>query len=467
MMRLGPTALLLISAGCGSLPTPPQEGDRISAIVGDVTSTTARIWVRGQPDDTQLDVKIAQSGEVLRRESVALDLEIASAGVLDLEGLIPDTDYSVSFHTGGEHEQATFRTWGGASERFKFLVLSCNKNYNGEDNFEAIEQICSENDVRLVLHCGDQIYYGHEKDKCPPSAELYRQRYDQTWGADEYARKLLGRLPNYMVLDDHDIADDFNKAALLSERVDAHSAAEHLEFGLPAYETFQRSHGPRPVREGKHYYSFSVPGAEFFVMDVRLDRRPYRSFALDSEMVSEEQMQDLQCWLSTHRDRLKFVVSSLPFVGEVSFVSKRLSSDKKWDQGGFNDQRKRLVRFIAESDHGRLVFLAGDMHASYVASLTKKGNEELPLAYELMASPVSHALRAFRDVGLRDRPKIVVKLRDGDIISDIGEIHAKKAVVLVEVAPGSSVVKYEIVGLKGRKTLERGELSWSPTEETK
>lgn len=84
------------------------------------------------------------------------------------------------------------------------------------------------NRVHLLLHCGDQVWFFHkindyqiyaddafqeakrrlEKDEITEDEieELYRDCYRRTWNHPPL-RKILSRVPNLMILDDHEVRD--------------------------------------------------------------------------------------------------------------------------------------------------------------------------------------------------------------------------------------------------------------------
>mgnify|MGYP006195144209 CR=1 FL=1 len=434
--------------------------ERIKLIIGHVAPTSARVWVRGPSGQDAATVFLypEDSPEDRLRHTVPFDLAGAPAGVLDVEGLRPSTRYLVDAHFGpGDFERGWFRTFPLAPEPFRFLSLSCNKNKTGRRrNYQRICERWLTRDLAFLMHCGDQVYYDHESDEeRPPSRELYAERYDLTWGHDDGARRMLGHFPNYMILDDHEIANDFNKDGITATE-GAYEVGEYLEHGLPAYETFQHSHNP-PTEAGQFYYNFECAGAHFFVLDVRLDRIPAKSNAPQGAMISAQQLESLKAWLLQHRDDLKFVVSPLPFLGEVA-ITARAPAEKKWNSPDYRGQRDEIIVFLHDHGIDRLVFLTGDMHASYHATLefTPRSDDEPLTIHELMTGPIFHKLRPYADLGLRNFENTWSPGMGCRATANIEQIHARRSAVEVLVDPTSGDIGYHIVHLKSGKVLEMG-----------
>jgi PhoD-like phosphatase len=134
---------------------------------------------------------------------------------------------------------------------------------------------------------------------------------------------------------------------------------------------FQRGEGLRAKRDRDPlYYDFSHGAARFFVMDTRTGRRRDS----DSRMIDPAQMKAFKEWLKSDKEGLKFVVSSVPFVAEVvrseGTPEARDSSDDKWCGRPFRWQRDDIIDFIEEEEIERVVFLVGDMHCAYHASMS-------------------------------------------------------------------------------------------------
>ncbi len=443
---------------------------RIQLIIGHVTPRSARVWVRGQAGDVRahLEYHPAHQPEATRRLDVDLESkpEAHQSAVIELTNLTPGTRYalSASFQNGDVRVGAV-RTPPEEPRPFSFLLVSCNKQKQSRrQNYQGVNLRFLEEDLSFIVHCGDQIYYDHESDpRNPPAHEIYARRYDETWGGDPYASEMLARFPNYMLLDDHEIANDFNKDDL-NNREGLYAIRVYRDPGIAAYEAFQVSHGPglHPSNQANHKrydYSFDHGDAKFFAMDARLDRLPIRTGADPGEIISPDQERDLYAWMRANPDAVKFVITPLPFVGDITKLAETFG-EAKWSSRRYRGQRERILDFIAENEIRGLVFLTGDMHASYHAEMKiTRPDDRVIMVHELMSSPVYHRWRPFWGTGLRNRVR-KIKLPGGSRArGKIDRIYPLSAAMKIDVDPARRTIGWTIHSLKKRRDLRRQEFS--------
>jgi phosphodiesterase/alkaline phosphatase D-like protein len=264
---------------------------------------------------------------------------------------------------------------------------------------EAYEQAPWYRAPSFFLHVGDQIYYDFPDEQKPPAREDYRIAYREAWFADDPNRHLLSHWPHYMILDDHEIADQY--ARDFNPPPDAHAnAKEYLDEAMIAYNEYVKKRNPET---GHPWYRFEKGGACFFVLDARTER-----FVHQGQMIDAAQMAALLQWMCDNRQRLKFVITSVPFVAEINV--DKVSAFPKWYSGkkeggnaanqprnpiddkwtAFRAQREAIIDHIGRHDIENLVFLTGDMHCCYHASMrigTSKYNSTT--IHELAGGPVN------------------------------------------------------------------------------
>ena len=91
---------------------------------------------------------------------------------------------------------------------------------------------------------GDQIYADDLSFIAPDhQPDEFLSRYRKVFG-QKHIRELMGRLPTYMTLDDHEISNDWDQDRVKDE-ADLFAAAMH------AYECYQFVHGPGFQFSGK------------------------------------------------------------------------------------------------------------------------------------------------------------------------------------------------------------------------
>jgi hypothetical protein len=224
----------------------------------------------------------------------------------------------------------------------------------------------------FMIHAGDVIYFDFPKSSRKPQLDSYRDEYRESWFEDRFQRWFLAHGPHYMTLDDHEIVDQFacdelggSDEVTTAGRAEAgRKAQQFLAAARPAYVEYVHSRHPDP--DGPLFYDFCHGMVPFFVMDTRTGRRR-RS---DSQIIDGAQMETFKRWLKKHKEHLKFVVSSVPFVAELARSGDSSEVDDKWCGRPFRWQRDEIIDFIEDEAIERVVFLVGDMHCAYHASLS-------------------------------------------------------------------------------------------------
>ena len=96
--------------------------------------------------------------------------------------------------------------------------------------------------------------------------EEFQERYARPPSARSNLRRLLRTSTTYMILDDHEIEDNWTQ-----DRHRGSATTQSFNIAISAYMSYQWSHGPRtwgrlPVRH------FECAGYPFFVLDTRTQR---------------------------------------------------------------------------------------------------------------------------------------------------------------------------------------------------
>jgi len=405
--------------------------------------------VRGEANAAFATLTITNAGSVKQYQTSLLPGDDYT-GVIEVAGLEPRTDYSlqVEFRPGQEspplymdHGRVRTAPPIDSSGEILFLFGSCNLHSTGfymnpDKPFRRIGQLASEQNADFILYCGDQIYYDIPNIWKHPRLEQYRAKYRDAWGDCKPAKKLLTRMPHYMILDDHEMVDNFHND--MDARNNLSSPEEIRQHSLKAYEEYQHSHNPQSYGASRFYYSFSWGPCEFFVLDARTERvantgNPY--------LLGEEQLQHFLDWLTSHRESVKFVVCSVPFVTEVTV------SDDKWSGAPYRKQREHVMQFLLSNNIDNVIFLTGDMHHSYRASLeiTDREQNRKITVHELMSSPLNNRVRNDFDwqynngvefVSADGRMAYITRVLQSDIYTGSPNITLVRAT-------GSSV-KYEV-----------------------
>jgi len=226
----------------------------LGPVIGKVTGTSARILIEVESSmAVTCSLSTAEHGGVSRTKTFTA----GRPGVFVFTGLTPCTHYSVAFDAPTNTKEplsCSFTTlptvWTLEARPPRIAVVSCNKIWTTHKDVEPsgdlwgdLEQRVKERSVDYLLHIGDNIYAdsdlylieGHKRDFQGPDdecrfavakkliedkprdqwvneyenmCEIFRDVYRLTWGHPP-TRRVLANIPNLMILDDHEIRDDW------------------------------------------------------------------------------------------------------------------------------------------------------------------------------------------------------------------------------------------------------------------
>ncbi|MDM4766255.1 alkaline phosphatase D family protein [Pelomonas sp. SE-A7] len=360
-------------------------GDRLFAVVRcRVRGSTA--W--GAPVFNKLSPTFDLTGVcVLNQLAAATAYEVQagwfSAPQLELAELGPTTQLD-----WGHAATASLRTCSATAAARSYVVGSCRyllrllgHNWfddRGDKVFRSVrEQVAAGRPIDALLMIGDQIY-ADDLGGLSPDDKLseFLKRYRAAFG-QEHLRALMASVPTYMLLDDHEIENDWPSKATAQDQLVLYPRAMH------AYQIYQCSHSPlfNATPEGriegqleKYWYEFSDGTADWFMLDTRTERR-----AGSGQMLGARQMQKLREWLLDGSGRIKFIVSGVPMFPDLGSEGA-----DKW--GGFPGQRKEILDLVFEHQIPRVVMLSGDVHCSFSCYLEREDKPGF-VVHGVVASP--------------------------------------------------------------------------------
>jgi alkaline phosphatase D len=319
---------------------------------------------------------------------------------------------------------------------------------------------------RLFLMVGDQIY----ADTLPKAGGLvvanteeeFRERYMSAFGSP-YTRSVLRSVSTYMILDDHEIEDNWVQGRLkLAEKRNLFNLA------LRAYMSYQWVHCPRNYgddgdqnRGNRLYYSFEACGFPFFVVDGRTQRirdDPDEDVDLtDNHMLGRPskgkdykgQIDELCAWLDAQQkakgDRPKFVVTASVFVpNEVSTTKSDEAKARDDSWAAFPNTRRQLLQTILDKKVQNVVFISGDIHCSNVAKMefVREGNVSPLKAYSVTSSAFYWPY----------------PFADGDPLNYVHDSHAEKDDFDVE---NGYVMRYQAWNFQQNDNFSQVDLDWT------
>lgn len=381
-----------------------------------------------------------------------------------IDGLVPNSKYMVTFVCPKEpaltHEACSFKTMPSedSNVHVQVGVISCNKISvmksldPAADLWSDLHQRVLTGDIQMLLHLGDQVYADEmmhdltdgkvslEDDgvdckymmalaliKGKPAAqwdsqkdailELYRDCYRETWGHPS-TRAVLANCPNVMIMDDHEIRDDWG------DHVDDRdpSSMDHY-IARCGYQVFCEY-------QGQLYDDIEIFGDRFlktkahriFTLNNHVgvllaDMRAARSFSDPRDdpqvVLGTQQWADIDAALSDdgalgQTDTLIFG-AGVPLVFLNTGLTESLGNNVKklddmlghWSSAPHKPEQSRLMKALDKwrlAKPGRdIIVLGGDVHVGGYSMIKKKivkGGQVVstePFAFQFFSSSIGNA----------------------------------------------------------------------------
>ncbi len=213
----------------------------------------------------------------------------------------------------------------------------------------------------LLVLAGDQIYADDTAGlfDLPRDDERYRVAYEQR-AASRGPQALAGRLPQQMLMDDHEIEADWE--------FDDAAGQARLQAARSAYWQWQRLGDPAQVPAAL-WTPLRHRGFDFFMGDCRSEREPRQADDLAQRHIMQaSQRQALQDWLLAERGRPHFVAtSSMLLPRKLATACQPLAAlhSDAWD--GYPASLHGLLAHLCDHALNHTVFLSGDEHVGCVA----------------------------------------------------------------------------------------------------
>jgi alkaline phosphatase D len=396
-------------------------------MLGDVTPSSAKVWVRTAAA-SQIEVIASTSPQLKPATSSAMAASSEDSdftAVIQLDNLQPDTLYHYALVIdGGEpitspHQTFHTSTPAGTPASFTIAFGGCAGyvHYN-----ERMWDTILDHSPRALLLLGDNVYIDD-----PESPEMNRYCYYQRQSRPEF-RRLTAATPTYAIWDDHDFGCD-----------DAWGGPHpHLPYWKPMVAEIFRQNWANPsygdgVNPGV-WFDFTIADVHFIMLDGRTYREDPGRFggggAKDPTMLGPVQREWLLKTLSASTATFKVIASPVPW-----------SDGAKPGQGGldtwrgFAAEREAIFSLIQEQQIPGVILIAADRHRSDAWKIERPGTYAL---YEFMSAQLTnehtHALMDGALFGYNEKPAF-------------GLLHFDTA------APTPSL-RYEIVNIDGESIHE-------------
>ena len=387
-----------------------QSHDLSFTRVGWVSHNSANIVIR-EPDRSQLPLFVsyreASPTGTPTRSGEFIDDTWKPAGTiywlsndtdftfaLNIPRLRPSTQYQYvasnkhvgSFATAHPPGQIDPRT-----DKFTFLTSSCIKPrfpYNplahplSIPGFKHLAKWIPSLHASFMLFLGDFIYID-VPHRFGVDEETYRREYRQVYASPDWP-VVSASLPWLHVIDDHEIANDWDK-----------NTTAPYPAALDPWNHYQGSVNPPTAQVDGTYYDFTQGPASFFLMDTRRYRSPESAANATSRkksMLGQDQLSALLSFLSRREPssvKWKIVVSSIPFTRNW-----RINSIDTW--AGYLYERQIILEAMWDvgmgSDGVGIIVLSGDRHEFAATAFPPPKESKWPLSatvHEFSTSPLS------------------------------------------------------------------------------
>lgn len=384
----------------------------VGPIIGHTTFNHARVFLRGKwQNNTPVyaALRYRRAGDTPWSDGTFVELtpRCDMSGVIVLNHLSSDTqyEYQTGWFSSTTPPQHQALQWPARVYQFRtasnetglprsYIVGSCRylrmtrgvalMPAKGDKIFGAINQLAHTAwpAPSALIMTGDQVYVD-DLNKLGPDVE-YKDitRKYQVAFSQPNIQTLMASVPTYMILDDHEIEDNWPAKAGDGDAVLFRNA-------MAAYDIYQASHSPvherlaegQLTREPTHYwYQFAHADIEWFVTDSRTRRT---LSAEDRRILDLEQEHALLTWLINSPARVKLVVTSVMF-----FPDRTRYGDDAWE--AFPEQRLRLLETVRQHRLKNVVFISGDIHGSLTSCLRHSQDPDFEV-HTLVSSPLCNS----------------------------------------------------------------------------
>ncbi len=337
-------------------------------MLGAVTDSSARIWLR-TADPAGVDIIIMNSsGEIIQTKSGNSSAHSDFTTVIEVDHLSAETSYLYQIIVAGETLKShyTFKT-NPEKKYSKLIKIAFGGGAGFTPKHEVMWDVIANTDPNALLLLGDNVYI----DLPGMPNEFHDYTYYRRQSRPEF-RNLISKIPVYAIWDDHDCAIDDSWMGPYKDKPD---------WKMPMLEHFKTQWNNPSYGSAEWpacFFKFNIAGIDFFMLDCRFYRT--NPFQENPTMLGPDQKQWLKDQLSNSSGVFKVIVSSVPW----SFDAKPGSRDT-W--AGYKEEREEIFQFIESNKIEGVVLLSADRHRSDVWKIERKGGYDF---YEFESSQLTN-----------------------------------------------------------------------------
>jgi alkaline phosphatase D len=408
-------AAILLVAGLAALAASERltpVGPSLLVTVGEVTATSAVVWVRSGAG-SEVALEYGRTGAEPARATIAVRTGHDSTGTLTLQGLRPATRYGYRLRAQGQSVGGEFVTapGPGAEAAVRFVWSGdlggqrfCRRVDGGYPIFDTVVGLRPD----FFLFLGDTIYADSRCDRpgLVPGADFIattlprfhdKHRYNR---ADAAVQRLFRTASVYAIWDDHEVRNDF-----------AGPTEPLMPAGRRSFLDYWPIQPPRDEPERLYRRARWGKLLELFI----LDTRQYRSANAEPDGPSKTMLGAAQRrWLidgvTASTAVWKVVATSVslsvprgPRTARDTWSNASIFGLPEEGGTGFAVERDALLGALRSRGVRNLIFLAADAHYALVARHSPFPDWSV---HEMMAGPLSaaHGRPVPLDDGLNPSP---------------------------------------------------------------
>lgn len=325
---------------------------------GAMQADSALLWTRTTSAGPVLlkvwrDVNSETEVALVKSQSVAPSPETDGNLKVVVDSLAPATWYSYAFFSedlGLRSPIGKFRTAFPADWKESVTVGATSCASWRYRPFKPLEALARQ-PIDLWLHLGDVSY-----NDMATSLDGFRQLWQEQLKDPGY-RALMPTAGGYLVWDDHDFTNNFDPEAL----------GPNSPIVIGGARTFRET---LPVEEDRSWRSYRWgQTVEFFLLDVRTERKPSTRETADAQFISPAQLAWLQAALVDSPCHFKAILTSVP----ITTMPPPLWGFQADRWQGYAAQREHLLSFIDSHNLDNVWFISGDIHLGTVMRLERQG----------------------------------------------------------------------------------------------
>lgn len=287
----------------------------------------------------------------------------------------------------------------------------------------------------FAVFCGDQIYADATAGLADATRrdERYQTPHERAL-RQPAMRAVLQRLPSAMLLDDHEIVDNWSQLPRSNRK---RAANERLrDQAMAAFLRNQRMEYVKNSAAAKRAadQALNWGGLPIYLLDTR-SQRTHRQLGSQAKAITAEQLRNLKAWLLTHQHQAKCIVTPSLFLPRRQAHLSGLKSDA-FD--GYPKSQHALIDILVEHDIRHTLFLSGDEHHAFACEATltdPRTGRCIPLTS--IHSSALYAPYPFANGRLED-------LQVPDAFSTAGSAPKKVSVNAIHPAPGDGFARISV-----------------------